>query len=103
MASDGKENAAAVDVPHYTPDYKGAWNDAHVEVEGSYGIFLVERATGTILKADYYGCDDYRNILRFDPATITGHMDFIHVGLWSIQPDGSELYEPGNPIEDQAA
>lgn len=90
----------AAPAPHYAQDYSKPFNPNHVEVEGSWGIMLVNRWTGHIVERNDYPLTEgetdrgYRDILRFNPATIKGHSDILDLGYWHRTADGGEGYEP---------
>ncbi|HUD89959.1 hypothetical protein [Sphingobium sp.] len=70
-------------------------------IRGSYGNLTVERATGNVVLYDPARCsingvihvdDDYKDIVRFDPATLpdVSECDILGTGFW----DDKGRYEP---------
>ncbi len=67
---------------------------ARVEIEGSWGTLIVNRATGEIVGGEHCELDDsdeatgacgYRDITRFDPVNMKGApgFDILDVGFWT--------------------
>jgi len=87
--------------PPYLQDYSQPFDPNHVEVEGSWGIMLVNRWTGQIVQRTDYPLEEgevgYTDIRCFNPCTIKGHSDIIDLGFWYRKADGTEGYEP--PVE----